>query len=81
MRVDTLWLRGMSIQAVIFARDIWTTDSARRWLKSAHLVPIKRVHITTNYLRYRITDPRVFRKFRLSKKKDGIRFVYGLRSP
>ncbi len=47
-------LRLMPIQAVIFSKSEWTANNAMKWLKLHGLKPIKRVHKTKNYLRYRI---------------------------
>jgi hypothetical protein len=45
------------IQAILFHINKWTTDKARQYLKQNSFTPIKRVHITDKYLRYRITEP------------------------
>jgi len=47
----------MEIQAVIFKNKYYSTAEARKWLKDNNHKPIKRVHKTTNYLRYRLTEP------------------------
>lgn len=65
------------IQAIIFDNKKWTTMKAREWLKTHNFKPIKAVHRTLSYLRYRIRDPRKYKSFSLSKKIDGIRMVIG----
>lgn len=45
------------IQAVLFDKQHWSTDAARKWLKNKGYVPIKRIHVTDNYLRYRLQQP------------------------
>jgi len=65
------------VQAVIFDNKKWRTPSAARWLSAHGYRPIKRVHHTENYLRYRIRDPRKYGSFRLTKKEGGIRLVLG----
>ena len=47
------------IQSVVFDRDKFTAEQARKFLLNNKLVPIKRVDKTTNKLRYRIS-PRLF---------------------
>jgi hypothetical protein len=47
----------MSIQAILFDRDYWDTKRAREYLKEFKFNPIKRVHITDKYLRYRLLQP------------------------
>jgi len=45
------------IQAVIFNKLIWSNKEAQLWLNQHKLKPIKNVHITKNYRRYRIIEP------------------------
>lgn len=47
----------MKIQALLFDKNKFTTSEAREWLKKHKHKPIKRVHITENYLRYRLRPP------------------------
>ena len=46
-----------NIQAVLFNKDYWTTTQARAYLKENGKQPIKRVHTTDNYHRYRLIEP------------------------
>ena len=48
----------MSIQSVSFGISDWSTNEARKWLKNHNITPIKNVHTTTNFLRYRIKTPK-----------------------
>jgi len=48
----------MSIQAVLFGISDWSTNDARKWLKNHNVTPIKNVHKTANFLRYRIKAPK-----------------------
>lgn len=64
------------IQAVIFNIDMWTTDKARKWLKEHDLIPIKRVHKTARFLRYRIMEP-TFNHYKTKILDNGIEIVYG----
>ncbi len=45
------------IQALLFDGSIWKAPGARRWMKDHDYKPIKRVHKTENYLRYRLSEP------------------------
>ena len=45
------------VQSILFDKDFFTTKEARKWLKNNNFKPIKRVHKTKNYLRYRIRYP------------------------
>ena len=48
----------LDIQALLFNRDDWTPDKARRYMKRNKYEPIKRVHKTDKYLRYRLKHPK-----------------------
>lgn len=66
------------IQNIMFKRKYFTTNEARKWLKKNKFIPIKRVDKTNNELRYRIKDPRIFKKFRvISLKKNKIQATIG----
>lgn len=68
------------VQAVLFYKNQWTTKEARKWLKDNDFKPIKRVHKTKNRLRYRIMNPRLFKRFRIMRRKHGnkkLEFVIG----
>ena len=45
------------IQAIIFDKKKWTASKARNWLKKNRFKPLKAVHKTENYLRYRLKTP------------------------
>jgi len=47
----------MSIQAVLFDKNYWNTNKARAHLKASGHQPIKKVHITDKYYRYRLIEP------------------------
>lgn len=62
------------IQAILFPIDNYDTIKARKWLKSHHYRPIKRVHKTDNFLRYRINNP--IKSTYITKKLDnGINII------
>ncbi len=68
-----------TVQAVIFNNKKWTSEKARSWLKSHEYIPLKRVHKTTNFLRYRIKDPSKFKRFTTKKMSNGIELVIGFK--
>lgn len=45
------------IQSILFSKKYFDSTKARIWLKKHHYKPIKRVHITKSYLRYRLKTP------------------------
>ena len=58
------------IQTILFSKDKYDATKARKWLKDNNYKPIKRVHKTENFLRYRIRNPTkgyIYRTISLSK--------------
>ena len=66
----------MSIQSVIFDKNYWKIASARKWLKEHDMVPIKPVHITTNFYRFRIREP-TFDIYNTKKLPNHIELILG----
>ena len=68
----------MKIQAILFRRKVYTIKTSQDWLKLYNIKYMK-IHVTKNYIRYRIYDPKKFKYFRIINiKKDGnIKAVYG----
>lgn len=65
----------MTIQAVLFDRTKYTTQMARRWLQHHDITPLKRVHATKNFYRYRITQPNKEKRHRTKQITDGITLI------
>lgn len=65
------------IQAVMFSKNDWNDEQAKRKLKSMGLHPIKPVHETANYLRYRIQDPGYYTRFAIKPTSKGMKLVIG----
>ena len=47
----------MSLRACLFVINDWSTDEARKFLKIHNITPIKILHKTKSFLRYRILQP------------------------
>ncbi len=47
----------MSIQAILFNKEYYTKLESKNWLLQHEYYPIKPVHITKNYYRYRLRQP------------------------
>lgn len=45
------------MQAILFDKRYWNQSGARKWMQRLNIKPIKQVHITDNYLRYRLRPP------------------------
>jgi len=67
----------MAIQAIIFSRKFWNTELAEEWLKKHKYRPIKPVHITKNYYRYRLKDPKKLSGYRTKEIGIGIKLIIG----
>lgn len=65
------------IQAIIFKKENWTKKSSSRKVKDLGFTPIKPVHETINYYRYRIEDPSKFDHFRIKSNSHGYSLVIG----
>lgn len=63
------------IQAVLFDTDNYTSSKARKWLKDHNFEPIKRVHKTENYLRYRIVEPNDKDIYRIKRINKYLKFI------
>ena len=44
-------------QAIIISKEYYSLKSANEWIKSHNFKPIKKVHTTINYYRYRLKEP------------------------
>ncbi len=69
-------------QSIIFDADEWTTDEARKWMKSHNYYPISRVDRTDGKnggrLHYRLHNVKSNYKYRTKTIGDGtIKFVLG----
>jgi hypothetical protein len=64
------------IQAVLFDKYKYTAYQARTWLLDNDIKPIKRVHKTQNWLRYRIREPS-YNEYSTKMIGDHIMFILG----
>lgn len=67
------------IQAIIFDNKRWLVSEAKRWLTQHGYKPIKPVHRTVGFLRFRLQDPSQFSSFYIKKLPDGIELVIGVK--
>jgi hypothetical protein len=68
---------GSEVQAVIFNKTYWTPEKASKWLSENGYKPLKRVHRTANFLRYRIRDPSKYTHFSTKKLPDHLDLIIG----
>lgn len=45
------------IQSIIFNKNMYTDKEAEEWIKDHGIKPIKKVHLSKNYYRFRIINP------------------------
>ena len=63
-------------QAIIFKKAHYSKRSSANWLKYHGFKPIKKVHETVNYYRYRLKEPdEEIYNYRLIPINDGIKMV------
>jgi len=64
------------LQAILFKKSHYSKRSSANWLKYHGYKPIKKVHETVNYYRYRLTEPdEEIYNYRLIPINDGIKMV------
>ena len=65
------------VQAIIFPKDKFDISKSEKWLNEHSYKPIKEVHETDNFYRYRISKP-VYKNYITKKLPSGIEMVMGL---
>ena len=67
------------IQAVLLDKKNFTLAEANKWIKSHNFHPIKKVHVTDNYYRYRLSEPDSKHLYRIKKEDHGIAFIIAVK--
>ena len=66
------------VQAILFDKTIYDEKKAAKWLKDHKIHPIKEVHVTENYYRYRLKVPDEDKyRYRTDDLKNGIKYIIG----
>lgn len=65
------------IQSILFKKFFFNKKKAENWIKKHHFVPIKELHETEKYLRYRLHNPNKKHHYVTKKITDGIVFIIG----
>ena len=69
-----------NIQSIIFDKSKWSEEQAEQWLNKHGHHPIKSVHETTNFLRYRQANPNKFKHYITKKLNNGsIELIIGFK--
>lgn len=66
----------MPVQSIIFDKKYWTINECKRWLHYNGFNPIKNVHATTHFYRWRISEP-IYKRYAIKKLNNGIELVLG----
>jgi hypothetical protein len=65
------------LQAILFKKSHYSKRSSANWLKYHGFKPIKKVHETVNYYRYRLKEPdEEMYYYRLVPINNGIKMVF-----
>lgn len=67
-----------NIHSLLFDKLFYTKRQSNAWVKLHGYQPIKPVHETKRYYRYRLTTPSTKYDYRTIKFKDGLLAVYQL---
>jgi hypothetical protein len=65
------------MQAILFDKRYWTQQKARKYIHANSYKPIKPVHITDNYLRYRLREPVRNGKYRTIHLGNHVKAIKG----
>lgn len=63
------------VQSVLFSRNFGMSE-AKKWLRD-HGYKYGKVDITSGHIRFRQSDPRLYKKFRMHKVSNVLSFVIG----
>lgn len=67
------------VQAILFDRNYWLPSEAEGWINLHNYRPIKAMHTSKNYYRFRIQNPDKFKRLRTLKIGNYISFIVGFR--
>ena len=65
----------MMIQAVLFDANYWHNKNSREWLRKNYYIPIKRVHKTEKYYRYRVAEPKKDAEYKFISLPNHIKLI------
>jgi len=66
---------GTQLQSVIFNKKYYDVEKAERFLRKHQLKPIKQLHETDKYLRYRQAEPDNSKHYYTVKLNNGVIFI------
>lgn len=66
-----------ALQSIIFDKKSWTPKRALNWVISHNYRPKKMVDVTDRKIRFRLREPKQFRRFITKDIGNGIKFIIG----
>ncbi len=63
------------IQSILFDKSMFDTLSSKKWMREHGVEPIKRVHKTPNFLRYRLKNPPKNKEYVTVEYEKGVKLV------
>jgi hypothetical protein len=71
----------VNIQAILFDKNYFNLEDTKIYLKKHRHKPIKEVHESQNYYRYRLFEPKKGDKYFTKVVKPGIKYIIKLGKP
>lgn len=68
------------VHSILFSKSYWTPSSSLSFLKKNNYIPIKAMHETKNFYRYRLHPPSFYSRFFTEvDDKQHLQYVIGIR--
>jgi hypothetical protein len=67
------------VQSVIFDKHVWNILGAHQWLIHNHFYPIKSPHETEHFYRFRLKNPKKFRRYITKNLGNGVELIIGFK--
>lgn len=64
------------IQAIIFDKNYWSLKQANSFIHLHDFKPIKKMHETKNYYRFRLEEPNKRYRYRTKEVFPGVKFIF-----
>lgn len=68
----------MTVQSILFDKHFWNQDLAESYLQLHNFKPIKDVHETLNYYRYRLAQPKKNGRYFTKKLHNGVSLIINI---
>ena len=68
----------MTIQSIIFDKNIWSLTRAKHYLLYHNLHPIKEMHETDHYYRFRLEQPRTHARYITKQIAKGLKIIISM---